>query len=101
MTSINITAPASRLRFIASELVDEASRHRGSERQALTRAAQQCAAAAISVGNLAKMPANRSTAELARKTLAAAAAIDAAAIDIIVHYTLTRTPELHQEGTPA
>ncbi len=98
---MNITAPASRLRFIASELIDEASRHTGDRRAALSRAAQQCASAAISVGNLAKIPATSLAWSAVQPTLDAADAIHHAAIDALVTATLIRTPELQQEGTPA
>lgn len=98
---MNITAPASRLRFMASELIDEASRHTPERRAALTRAAQQCASAAISVGNLAKIPATSLAWSAVQPTLDAAEAIHHAAIDALVTATLIRTPELQQEGTPA
>jgi hypothetical protein len=98
---MNITAPASRLRFIASELIDEASRHPAERRAALTRAAQQCAAAAISVGNLAKIPATSLAMSAVQPTIDAADAIYHAAIDALVTATLIRTPELQQEGTAA
>lgn len=98
---MNITAPASRLRFIASELIDEASRHPADRRAALTRAAQQCASAAISVGNLAKIPATSLAMSAVQPTIDAAEAIYTTALDALVVATIIRTPELHQEGTPA
>lgn len=95
---MNITAAASGLRFMARELMDEASRHHDERRPQLGRAAQQCAACAINIMNLVKR--SPSAREL-RSTVLAAEAVHAAAIELLVSATLTRTPELQQEGTAA
>ena len=91
------TTPANHLRFLASELIDEAHRHDGEQRQKMNRAAQQCAAASITIGNLAKRSCIDH--ETIRKTIAAAEAIIEASTEALVAATLLRTPELHTEGT--
>ena len=96
---MNLITAASRLRFMARELMDEASRHRDDHhRPQLTRAAQQCAACAINIMNLIKQS---PTARELRSTKLAAEAVHDAAIELLVAATLIRTPALHQEGSTA
>lgn len=80
---MNLTRLASRLRFLARELIEEAGYWQGSRRQYLARAAQQCAAQAI---HLSQTP------EGSRSHHAAVALHDEA-INVLVDTIAHRTPE--------